>query len=146
MYYLFLCANNKDAWYNQNVVNTILGFVLSTLVFLISTYLGNKKAQKEEKVRVLLHVADKYSYLFSLIYNGAYYEDKIKYKKIREELDKNNFIYLLPSELRNLFLELYDIYFTGPKHYEQNKILIHGILCDIVKKLNEYGVDVFGYK
>ncbi|MBS4534211.1 hypothetical protein GOQ29_01115 [Clostridium sp. D2Q-14] len=145
--WIFVIILQRDSTiFNQNWFNTILGFVLSTFVFIITSYIEEKKAKKNQVRNLLIQIIYNHQELFSIIYKGAYSEQKIDYLNLRKNMKQVNFFYLLPSDLKLKFIELYKIHNKSPDYYKDNQWKIHGMLCEIVKMLNEYGDDAFGYK
>ncbi|NBI08382.1 hypothetical protein [Senegalia massiliensis] len=139
-------TQNNASIFNENWFNTVLGFFLSVLVYIITSYRNEKKSKKNEIKNLLIQISYNHHDFFTLIYIGAYNKEKIDYLNIRKNIKNMSFLYLLPTNLKMKFLDLYKIHNGSPEYYEENKDNIHGLLCDIVNILNKYGDETFGYK
>jgi len=82
--------------------------------------------------------------LFSIIYQGTVNPENIDYVKLRESLRKTNISYLLPKRLKDPFKKLYQIHYSSPQDYTLHKHNIPGLLKDISKQMDSYGVEIFG--
>lgn len=135
-----------EPWYNTNWFAAIIGGVISWVTLFISSILSKRNKRKEDRKSFLVLIMQQYSSLFSIIYEGVINQNNIKYKELRKELEKDiNIIFLLPDDLKRPFNKLLEIHFTNPEFYENNQIHIHKYIKEIVQKLNEYGVDTFGF-
>lgn len=127
------------------LIGALIGAFVSIGVFIGTQLWTSKREKKKQRETVLNIVTQSHKDLFSVIYEGSQDEKKINYLKLREEYTKIGlFIYLLPSDLKIHFDELYEVHIKDPVFYKANKHKIPDLCKEIVKKINEYGVDVFG--
>ena len=125
---------------NLDWINYLTGAGLTIIGFCI-----NNRFRKRDEIRnIIVMLAQNNQKLISLIYKGAYNENKIDFTGIREELDKYNITMILPKDLREEFDNLYTIFNKDIDSYIKDKKKVYSILCNIKQLLDKYGVDVFG--
>ncbi len=135
-----------NAWYEMNVTGVLVGAMITLVTVIISQYYNKKYQMKKEKQNIILLIVQSNALLFSLIHQGSIDKESIDYVKLREELEKSNIIFILPKDIKISFTELIKIHFKGREYYRENKPFIHKYLKEIIKNLENYGVDAFGDK
>lgn len=149
-HYVTVAVVNEKSFYNQELINGLIGVLLGFVLSLVTTFCANKRNDKKEQIEVrrntLILITQNHTELFNLIYLGANHSEILDYIRLREELQKSNIIYLLPLDIKMEFESLYSIFFNCPDKFKRDKNMVPNILKNITIKLNEYGVDVFGYK
>ncbi len=139
---------NNVPWYQTSlwsaIIGAICGAAITGIVSLIVFYMTNKYNEKNRRRELLITTVQTNSKLFNLIYIGAIKSDGIDYGLLRTELMSTSILFLLPSDLKIYFEELYNIYCKDPNYIAKNKDKIHINLVKIKNKLEEYGVEVFG--
>ena len=129
----------------QVLMGALIGAFVSIGVFIGTQLWTSKREKKKQRETVLNVITQSHKDLFSVIYEGAQNENNLNYLKLREEYTKIGlFIYMLPSDLKIHFSDLYEIHIKDSMFYKANKHKIPDLCKEIVKKINEYGVDVFG--
>lgn len=134
----------NNVWYDSNWFAAVISSLLTLTIFIFGQYIARKNQEKTDKKNMITLITQSNATLFTLIFRGSININSINYIKLREELDKTNIIYILPSNLKSIFIELYTIHYSGPEFYDKNKNKIHGHLKKVVEILNKYGVESFG--
>ncbi|WP_039653730.1 hypothetical protein [Clostridium tyrobutyricum] len=134
-------------WYDSNWFNGVISGFFGILTFILGSLYSSKIHKKDDEKNFLILIVQQYQELFSIIVEGVYNADNINYLKLREQLEINrSILLLLPKEIKELFLKLFKIYFSGAVYYRNNKKDIYKYLYCINKKLDTYGVDLFEAK
>jgi len=133
-------------WYDSNWFSMLIGSLITVLVFIISSYMENRRRIIEDRKNLLMLITQTYSELFSIIAYSTV-SSNIDYLHLREQLQgTENILFILPQDIKQLFLELYKIHNSNSQYYTNNKSRIQGYLIRIEQKLKEYGVDIFEFK
>ena len=139
--------SNITPWYETSLMSAMMGGFFALLVFVLGCIFSIKMQEKENRKNFLILLIQQYNQLFSIIVLGAEESNNILYKELRQELDKNSaIIFLIPKELKDSFTELIKIHHSSTDYYQKNKQDIYKHLKEIVKVLNNFGVDLFGVK
>ena len=136
----------SEKWYNSQLFSSLIGAVVALIVMLISNYFNEKGKNQDNKKQLLILITQSNPKLFSIIYNASINNENIDYVNLRKELFSCSIVWVLPKEIKELFIRLYEIQNYTPKEYEGNKCKIPIICKEISKELMKYGVDVVGIK
>lgn len=140
--------NVSTPWLQTSLASAIIGGFFALLVFGLGCLFNIKIQEKSSRKNFLILLIQQYNHLFSIIVRGAEDPNHILYKLLRQELDKNSgIIFLVPKELKKPFTQLIKIHYNSDiGYYQKNKGDIVKYFQQIVKILNEFGVDLFGLK
>lgn len=136
----------SEKWYNSQLCSSLIGSGVAIIVMLISNYFNEKSKTKDNRKELLILITQSNPKLFSIIYNVSINNENIDYVNLRKELFSCSIVWVLPKEIKELFIGLYEIHNYNPKEYEKNKYKIPIICKEISKELIKYGVDVIGIK
>jgi hypothetical protein len=140
-------VNNNTSWYNSSLFSAIIGGCVALIIFILGCIFNIKIQEKYNKKNFFILLIQQYNRLFSIIAQGVENSNNILYKELRQELDNNSaIIFLLPKELKPPFDKLIRIHYSGNEFYQRNKECIYYCLKEIVDILNNFGVDLFGFK
>lgn len=141
---------NNTPWFNSNwfaaLIGAIVGGFISISIFFATNYINKKNQEKTERKNLLILLTQSNPRLFSIIHIGSLNKNKIDYAELRKELKNTSIIWILPTEVKEPFLELYRIHAYDSQEYDINKQNIYNCLVKIENEFNKYGVDLFGDK
>ena len=136
-------AGNRTPWYNTTFGGAVIGGVISAIIFIFTIYLNHKIKQNEERKNFLILISQNYSELFKLIFQMSVDPQRVDLLEFWNALKNNYFVYLLPPNLKKLFIKLYNIRKLGSDNYSLTDI--SGVCKEIISKIEEYGVNTFDY-
>lgn len=144
--FVVIPISSHEPWYDSNWFSMLIGALITITVFIISSYIENRRRKIEDRKNLLILVTQTYSELFSIIGYSAV-SNTVDFLHLRESLKgTENILFILPLDIRQYFTELYKIHNADPMYYTNNKSKIQEYLILIENKLKEYGVDIFEFK
>ncbi|ENY8678790.1 TPA: hypothetical protein KOP76_002987 [Clostridioides difficile] len=135
--------SSQEKWYNSNIVSAIIGAVIAIAVALLTIYITEKLKIKEEKKNTIILITQTNQELFYNIYIGSKSNNNINHSKFRELVKHSSIIFIMPQNLKNEFSKMFEIYSLIGDDFVARKDEVHTHCINIVKIIEEYGVDVF---
>ena len=130
-------------WYESNLVNTIIGFLLGSMSSIIAYILVEKKNNKKETQGLVKDFISCNPKIFDNIFKAALGKD-FNELELKLAITNNPSIYfILPEKLRGMFIELFLLYDYQPKFHDEQKEKIIFKLKVIYGEIMSYGYDLF---
>lgn len=137
-------GKESTSWYNTSLGAALIGGIFSIIIACLTLLIRNKLMQKKEKRNFMLLLLQNNSKIFHLIFMMSLNPKDVRLIDFWTELEKANLIYLLPLEIKELFIELHDLRNSGIDNYDKEDVT--KICKKIVNKIEEYGVKSFGFR
>lgn len=132
--------------WESNITNTIVGFVLGTTATIISGYISDKKNDKNNTQNIVKEFIITNPNIFNNVFKAGL-DEEINEIELKSAIrDNPNIYFLLPENLRQLFIELFKLYDYAPKDYDKQKFKIKMQLKLIYSEIISYGYDIFDSK